>query len=235
MLLSIKDLHTYYGNIHALHGLSMHVDEGEIVTLIGSNGAGKTTTLSSIVGLVPPKSGEIMFDGKNITSLPTHEICNMGISMAPEGREIFPDMTVYENLRLGMYSEKDVKKIKDRVDKVFEIFPRLKDRVKQVASTLSGGEQQMLTIGRALMSDPKIMLLDEPSLGLAPNLVELIFKVIVDINKQGVTILLVEQNANMALQVANRGYVLETGSIILEGTGKELAKNSVVKKAYLGA
>ena len=235
MLLTINDLHTFYGNIQALHGLTLEVDEGEIVTLIGSNGAGKSTTLNSIAGLVPSRSGEIHFNGENITGLPAHEICNMGISMAPEGREIFPDMTVYENLRLGWYREKSSKKINNKIEQVFEIFPRLKDRIKQTACTLSGGEQQMLTIGRALMSDPKLLLLDEPSLGLAPNLVELIFEVIQDINKQGITILLVEQNANVALQVANRGYVLETGFIKMEGTGKELENNEEIKKAYLGA
>jgi branched-chain amino acid transport system ATP-binding protein len=234
MMLSVKEIHTYYGNIHALHGISLEVEEGEIVTLIGSNGAGKSTTLNTICGLLSPRSGEVIFEGKNIVGMHAYNVMKLGMTLSPEGREIFPGLSVMENLRLGAYSSKDKGKIQANYDRVFEIFPRLKERVKQVAGTLSGGEQQMLAIGRALMSSPRLLMLDEPSLGLAPNLVELIFEVIQQINKQGVSILLVEQNANMALQIANRAYVLETGRIKLQGPAQELLTNDEVRKSYLG-
>ena len=235
MMLQIKNLNTYYGYIHALKGIDMEVEQGEIVSLIGSNGAGKTTTLSSIAGLVPPSEGTITFEGKNITNTAPHKLVQMGISLSPEGREVFPALTVEENLRLGAYTKKNKANIKESFDRVYELFPRLKERVSQYAGTLSGGEQQMLAIGRALMSQPKLLLLDEPSLGLAPNLVTMIFKLIVDINKQGTTILLIEQNANMALSISNRAYVLETGNITIQGDAKELAGDPRVKEAYLGA
>jgi len=235
MMLQIKNLNTYYGYIHALKGIDMEVEQGEIVSLIGSNGAGKTTTLSSIAGLVPPSEGSISFEGKNITSAPPHKLVQMGISLSPEGREVFPALTVEENLRLGAYTKKNKANIKESFERVYDLFPRLKERVSQFAGTLSGGEQQMLAIGRALMSQPKLLLLDEPSLGLAPNLVTMIFKLIVDINKQGTTILLIEQNANMALSISNRAYVLETGNITIHGDAKELAGDPRVKEAYLGA
>lgn len=234
MILSVKNLHTYYGYICALQGINLFVDKGEIITLIGSNGAGKTTTFSTICGLLKPKHGEIIFNGKNITDMPAYSITKLGIAVAPEGREIFSGLSVMENLRLGAFYERDKVKIDDHYQRVFELFPRLKERFRQIAGTLSGGEQQMLAIGRALMSDPLLMLLDEPSLGLAPKLVEAIFGIIKEINKQGITILLVEQNANMALQIADRGYVLETGKIKLEGKGKDLLKNDEVRNLYLG-
>jgi branched-chain amino acid transport system ATP-binding protein len=234
LILSVKNIYSYYGFICALHGVNLHVNKGEIITLIGSNGAGKTTTFSTICGLIRPKEGEIIFNGKNITGMPAYSIAKLGIAVAPEGREIFPGLSVMENLRLGAFYEKDMAKIEEHYQRVFELFPRLKERFKQIAGTLSGGEQQMLAIGRALMSDPPLMLLDEPSLGLAPKLVELIFGIIKEINKQGITILLVEQNANMALQIADRAYVLETGHIKLEGTGDELLKNDEVRNLYLG-
>ena len=234
MILSVRDIHTYYGHIHALHGLSLEVKEGEIITLIGSNGAGKTTTLSTICGLLTPRSGKVIFEDKDITGIPAEKVAPMGMALSPEGREIFPELTVQENLRLGAYLQKDKGVINAHYDRIYNLFPRLKERFKQEAGTLSGGEQQMLAIGRALMSDPKLLLLDEPSLGLAPNLVEFIFQIITDINKQGVTILLVEQNANMALQIADRGYVLSTGTITTTGTGKELLANDEIRKAYLG-
>lgn len=234
MMLTVQDIHTYYGNIHALHGLSLEIEQGEIITLIGSNGAGKTTTLSTICGLLTPRSGKVIFEGKDITGTSAEKVTAMGMALSPEGREIFPGLSVQENLRLGAYLSKDKGKIQANYDRIYELFPRLKERFKQIAGTLSGGEQQMLAIGRALMSDPKLLLLDEPSLGLAPNLVEFIFQIITDINKQGVTILLVEQNANMALQVADRGYVLSTGVISMTGTGEELITNDDIRKAYLG-
>ena len=233
-MLKVSDIHTYYGNIHALHGLSLMVEQGEIVTLIGSNGAGKTTTLGTISGLLHSKAGHVEFDGHNITNAPTHEIVKRGISLSPEGREVFPELTVHENLRLGAYNVRNTKVLDELFDKVYQLFPRLKERIKQTAGTLSGGEQQMLAIGRALMSQPKLLMLDEPSLGLAPIIVELIFQIIIDINKNGTTILLVEQNANMALSIANRAYILESGRIKLEGPAKDLSKNEEVRKAYLG-
>jgi branched-chain amino acid transport system ATP-binding protein len=233
-MLKITDLHTYYGNIHALKGINMEIKSGEIVSLIGSNGAGKSTTLSSIAGLVNSSKGTITFEGKDITNSPSYGLVNLGISMSPEGREVFPALTVEENLRLGAYSKKDKKKIEASFARVYDLFPRLKERIKQQAGTLSGGEQQMLAIGRALMCEPKLLLLDEPSLGLAPNLVLMIFDLIQDINKQGTTILLIEQNANMALSISDRAYVLETGTISMQGNSKDLASDPRVKKAYLG-
>ena len=234
MLLNIINLHTYYDNIHALKGINLYIDEGEIVTLIGSNGAGKTTTLSTITGLIRAKEGKVVYFDSDITHNSTSEIVKRGICMAPEGREVFPQFTVLENLKIGSYINMDKIKIRENLEWVFELFPRLKERVKQLAGTLSGGEQQMLAIGRSLMSNPKLLLLDEPSLGLAPNIVEMIFGLIKDINKSGVTILLVEQNANMALQIADRGYVLENGEISLSDKAAELANNDAIRKAYLG-
>jgi len=234
MLLTVNNLHTYYGNIHALHGISLNIDEGEIITLIGSNGAGKSTTLNSIMGLLHPREGEIIYNGKNIVGMPTYKIVNMGMSLCPEGREIFLGMTVELNLQLGAYIIRDEKLKEDNFERVIAIFPRLKERLKQVAGTLSGGEQQMLAIGRALMVNPKILMLDEPSLGLAPNLVETIFEVIQEINRQGVTILLIEQNARMALQIADRGYVLETGNIKMEGPADMIANDDKIISLYLG-
>lgn len=233
-MLVVKDIHTYYGNIHALKGVSLQVNEGEIVTLIGSNGAGKTTTLATITGLLKPREGSIEFNGVRIESKEPSEIVKLGISLAPEGREVFPSLTVEENLQLGAYVRKDRDGIKSSFDRVYDLFPRLHERKKQTAGTLSGGEQQMLAIGRALMAEPKLLMLDEPSLGLAPKLVILIFDLILSIKKQGTTILLVEQNANMALSIADRGYVLETGKVLLEDDTKALIKNEMVKKAYLG-
>lgn len=234
MMLSIKNLNTHYGSIHALKGIDIDIDKGEIVTLIGSNGAGKTTTLSSITGLVKSSSGDILFNDVSIKQMAPHEIVKLGISMSPEGREVFPALSVAENLQLGAFIKKDKAAIQKSYERVYDLFPRLGERKKQAAGTLSGGEQQMLAIGRALMSEPELLLLDEPSLGLAPNLVLMIFDLIESINKQGVTILLIEQNANMALSIANRAYVLETGRISLSGDAKELSHNENVKKAYLG-
>ncbi|MEG0913694.1 MAG: ABC transporter ATP-binding protein [Oscillospiraceae bacterium] len=234
-LLEIKDINTFYGSIHALKGVSMEVYEGEIVTLIGSNGAGKSTTLSSITGLTPPKSGSIIFDGKDITHEKSSNIIKMGIGISPEGREVFPTLTVLENLKAGAYTRASKTEINESIETVFELFPRLLERKRQYAGTLSGGEQQMLAIGRAMMSKPKLLLLDEPSLGLAPNLVEMIFKLIMKINKKGVTVMLIEQNANMALQISDRGYVLETGTVSLSGPAEELRVNDEVRKAYLGS
>lgn len=233
-MLGIKNINVYYGVIHALKNISLKVQEGEIVTLIGANGAGKTSTLRTISGLVKPSDGSILLDGKEISGINAQEIVKMGISHVPEGRRIFPDMTVLENLELGAFLRRDKAEIKKDMEKVYERFPVLGRRRKQLAGTLSGGEQQMLAMGRALMSRPKIMLLDEPSMGLAPLLVKEIFEIIQDINSQGTTILLVEQNANMALSIAHRAYVLETGSIVLEGPAKELAQSEDIKKAYLG-
>ena len=233
-ILEIKDLNTYYGNIHALKGVNLDVDADEIVTLIGSNGAGKTTALCSIMGTVPVSSGSIIFKGENIVHKKPSEIVRMGISISPEGREVFPELSVSDNLKLGAYAVSEKRAIQRQYDVVYELFPRLLERKKQQAGTLSGGEQQMLAIGRALMNSPQLLLLDEPSLGLAPNLVEMIFKLIRDINKSGVTVLLVEQNANMALRIANRGFVLETGRTIMTDTAEHLRKNDDVRKAYLG-
>jgi len=234
IMLEIKDLHVYYGAIHALKGISFVVPKGKIVTLIGANGAGKTTTLSTISGLVKARSGTIRFDGKDITNKPAHEVNRMGIAMVPEGRRIFPNLTVYENLMMGAYNRKDEEGIKEDLEWVFQLFPRLKERTKQLGGTLSGGEQQMLAISRALMSRPSLLMMDEPSLGLAPILVNEVFEVIQKINEEGTTILLVEQNALGALKISHYGYVLETGSIVLEGPSEELLENEDVKKAYLG-
>lgn len=233
-MLEIKDLHTYYGNIQALKGISMHVDQGEIVTLIGSNGAGKTTTLRTIQGLLRPREGKILFEGKSLESLSAQLIVRLGISQSPEGRLIFPRMTVKENLEMGAFSRNDSLGIKSDTERVLHLFPRLRERINQKGGTLSGGEQQMLAIGRAMMARPRLLLLDEPSMGLAPMLVTQIFSIIRDINEQGTTILLVEQNARMALTVAHRGYVLQTGEIVLTGAAKELQSNETVRKAYLG-
>ncbi|HOV28083.1 MAG TPA: ABC transporter ATP-binding protein [Pseudobacteroides sp.] len=233
-MLEIKNLDVYYGVIHALKDMSIEVNQGEIVTLIGANGAGKTTTLRTISGLIKPKNGTILFNGEDIKDINAQEIVKKGLSHVPEGRHVFADMTVLENLELGAYLRKDKKNIKGDMENVFSRFPILEKRLKQNAGTLSGGEQQMLAIGRALMSRPKLLLMDEPSMGLAPLLVKEIFSIIEDINKQGTTILLVEQNAHMALSIAHRAYVLETGSIVIKGTGKELAQSEEIKKAYLG-
>lgn len=233
-MLSVKDLNVYYGAIHAIRGISFDVQEGEIVTLIGANGAGKTTTLHSISGLIKPKNGEITFCGNNLCATEAHKIIRLGLAQVPEGRRIFSKMTVLENLEMGAYIRKDESKIAEDYEKVFNRLPRLKERRKQLAGTLSGGEQQMLAIGRALMADPKMLLLDEPSMGLSPLLVQEIFSIIRDVNKSGVTILLVEQNAKMALEIANRAYVLETGTVAMSGDADELSNNPQVQKAYLG-
>ncbi|WP_302815373.1 ABC transporter ATP-binding protein [Selenomonas flueggei] len=233
-MLRIADLNVYYGAIHALKGISLEVHQGEIVTLIGANGAGKSTTLRTISGLIAPKSGAVDFEGQGIAGLGAHDIVRRGISQVPEGRRIFADMTVLENLELGAFIRNDKDGIASDMEMVFTRFPRLKERISQQAGTLSGGEQQMLAMGRALMSRPRLLLLDEPSMGLAPLLIKEIFSIIVDINKAGTTILLVEQNANMALSIANRAYVLETGRITLSGGAKDLAASEEVRKAYLG-
>ncbi|WP_443869173.1 ABC transporter ATP-binding protein [Mitsuokella multacida] len=233
-MLKIDNIDVYYGAIHALKGISLEVKEGEIVTLIGANGAGKSTTLRTISGLLKPKTGSITFLGHNIEGVRAHEIVKKGISQVPEGRRVFAEMTVMENLDLGAFVRKDKAGIQQDLKHVFELFPRLEERKNQSAGTLSGGEQQMLAMGRALMSRPKLLLLDEPSMGLAPLLIKEIFNIIVDINKSGTTVLLVEQNANMALSIANRAYVLETGRITLSGSAKELAASEDVRKAYLG-
>jgi branched-chain amino acid transport system ATP-binding protein len=233
-MLEVSDVHTYYGNIHALRGISINVEKGEIVTLIGGNGAGKTTTLRTIVGLLKPRQGRIILDGEDLTQFKAHEIVNKGVAMVPEGRGIFARLTVTENLEMGAYSRKDTNGIQPDLERVYSLFPRLKERRKQVGGTLSGGEQQMLAIGRALMAHPRLMLLDEPSMGLAPLLVESIFETIRAINKEGTTVLLVEQNALMALSIADRGYVVQTGSIVLQDSAAKLRKNEMVRKAYLG-
>ena len=234
-ILEIKGLHTYYGSIHALKGIDMEVYEGELVTLIGSNGAGKSTTLGSITGIVPATEGQIIFDGHDITKMKPSDITKLGIGVSPEGREVFGGLSVEENLRIGAYTRKDPKEIEASFNEVYELFPRLAERKKQTAGTLSGGEQQMLAVGRAMMSKPKLLLLDEPSMGLAPNLVEMIFELVLTIHKRGTTILLIEQNANMALQIADRGYVLGTGNIKLSDTAEALRANDDVRKAYLGS
>jgi branched-chain amino acid transport system ATP-binding protein len=234
-LLEVKDIHTYYGKIHALKGISLAVDEGEIVTLIGGNGAGKSTTLNTICGITPATSGTILLEGQNVTRKRPHEIVELGVGQAPEGRKIFTRLTVRENLEMGAYTRDNAHKIDEDMAFVFETFPRLKEREKQLGGTLSGGEQQMLSIGRALMTRPRIMLLDEPSMGLAPLLVRDIFNIIQHLNQeQGTTILLVEQNAHMALAVANRGYVLQTGEITLADSAEALQQDEMVRKAYLG-
>ncbi len=233
-MLEIKDIHTFYGNIHALKGVSLTVDQGEIVTLIGGNGAGKTTTLRTISGLQKPRQGMVELEGEDLAAYKAHEIVNKGVSMVPEGRGIFARLSVLENLDMGAYSRSDKKQIEQDLERVFSIFPRLEERRKQIAGTLSGGEQQMLAIGRALMARPRLMLLDEPSMGLAPILVEGIFDTIKTINQEGTTVLLVEQNALMALSIAHRGYVLQTGRIVLQDTAENLQQNETVQKAYLG-
>jgi len=234
-LLELDDIHTYYGNIEALKGVSIAVEEGEVVTLIGSNGAGKSTTLRSISGLTPPRTGTVRFDGKEIGETPPQDIVRLGISQAPERRHVFQRMTVRENLELGAYLRRDSDGVKGDLDRVFDLFPRLKERESQKGGTMSGGEQQMLAIGRALMAQPKLLLLDEPSMGLAPVLVERIYETIAEINRQGTTILLVEQNANYALEVSKRAYVLETGTVALADESAKLRDNPDVQKAYLGA
>lgn len=233
-MLKVKDLHVYYGGIHALKGVNMVVPEGKIVTLIGANGAGKSTTLRTISGLVKPKSGSVEFMGQPIVGKPTLEIVKTGVTLVPEGRQIFPNLTVLENIRLGAYTRKDKVGIKKDIEWVYELFPRLKEREWQMAGTLSGGEQQMLAVGRALMSRPKLLMMDEPSLGLAPLLVQDIFNIIKFIHEHGMTILLIEQNAHAALKIADYGYVIETGRVVLEGKGSELVENEAIQKSYLG-
>ncbi len=233
-LLEVDNIHTYYGKIHALKGVSIQVEEGEIVTLIGANGAGKSTTLNTICGIRPAAEGKITLDGRDITKFPPHAIASMGVNQAPEGRKIFTRLTVAENLEMGAYARTDQNEIPRDMERVFVLFPRLKERQKQLGGTLSGGEQQMLAIGRALMAKPRILLLDEPSMGLAPLLVQEIFRTIRELNEKGTTILLVEQNARMALAVADRGYVLQTGAIVLADTADALQRNDMVRKAYLG-
>ncbi|MBN1121291.1 MAG: ABC transporter ATP-binding protein [Anaerolineae bacterium] len=234
-LLEVHNINTFYGNIHALRGVSIEVEEGEIVTLIGGNGAGKSTTLNTISGITPAREGQIIFEGQDITETRPHEIVEKGITQAPEGRRVFARLTVRENLDMGAYTRRDRDGIKESLDAVYEIFPRLKERESQPGGTLSGGEQQMLAIGRALMAQPRLLLLDEPSMGLAPILVQEIFATIERLNETGTTILLVEQNAQVALSICNRGYVLQTGEIVLSGTGGELLANKMVRDAYLGA
>jgi branched-chain amino acid transport system ATP-binding protein len=234
MLLEAKDLNVYYGAIHALQGVSFTVEEGEIVSLIGANGAGKSTTLKTVSGLLRPRVGDILLRGESLKTMPAQDIVRRGVIHVPEGRKIFAPLTVQENLEMGAFTRKDKDEIRTNLERVFKSFPRLKERLNQLGGTLSGGEQQMLAIGRGLMAQPKVLLLDEPSMGLAPILVEEIFSIIKEINAQGVAILLVEQNALMALSVANRGYVLETGRIVLEGSGQALLQDPQVMKAYLG-
>lgn len=233
-LLEVKNIKVYYGNINAIKDISFEVNEGEIVTLIGANGAGKSSILNTVAGLIKPKSGEIIFDGQGIIGIPAHKIVSKGMALCPEGRRIFQQLSVKENLEMGSYT-RPVNEVSESIEKVYELFPRLKERYKQIAGTLSGGEQQMLAMGRALMSKPRLMMLDEPSMGLAPILVEQIFDIIKNLHKSGTTILLVEQNAQMALSIADRGYVMETGRIVTAGTGKGLLLDDAVKKAYLGA
>ncbi len=233
-MLEVKNLEVHYGVIRALKGISFEVNEGEIVTLISANGAGKTTTMQSVVGLIPSSSGTVTFNGTDITKTPCHKIVHLGMTQVPEGRRIFQELTVYENLLMGSYSIKDSSGFKNDLDAVYTRFPRLAERKNQVAGTLSGGEQQMLAMGRAIMSHPKLLMLDEPSMGLSPLLVDQVFEIIKDINKDGTTILLVEQNAGKSLAISDRAYVLENGQIVLSGTGKELSESEMVKKAYLG-
>jgi branched-chain amino acid transport system ATP-binding protein len=234
MLLEVKDLNVYYGAIHALHGISFHINEGEIVSLIGANGAGKSTSLRTISGLIRPRRGNIVFKGTDITTTPAEQIVRLGISHVPEGRKIFAPLTVKENLEMGAYTREEPDEINQTMERVFTSFPRLRERIKQLGGTLSGGEQQMLATGRGLMSRPSLLLLDEPSMGLSPILVEEIFKIIKEINSQGTSILLVEQNALMALSISHRAYVLETGTIALEGNSKDVLNNPQVKYSYLG-
>lgn len=233
-LLEVKDLQVYYGVIQALKGISFEVNEGEIVTLIGANGAGKTTTMQSIIGLIPSWHGTVTFDGQDITKTPCHKIVHMGLTQVPEGRRVFQELTVYENLLMGGFSQKDQVTLKKDIENIYERFPRLAERKNQIAGTLSGGEQQMLAIGRAMMSRPKLLLLDEPSMGLSPLLVDQVFEIIKQLRDDGTTILLVEQNAGKSLAISDRAYVLELGQIVLSGTGAQLAASDEVKKAYLG-
>lgn len=233
-VLELKDVHTYYGHIYALKGISLTVNEGEIVTLIGANGAGKSTTLRTISGMVKPRRGDVVFEGKAIQRMPANEVVKLGISQVPEGRRIFPRMTVEENLEMGGYLLSDNKLLQERKDRAFTLFPRLAERRAQKGGTLSGGEQQMLAIGRALMQGPKILLMDEPSMGLAPVLVDFVFETVQNLNKDGMTILLVEQNARQALQIAHRGYVLQTGQLTVSGPAAELVQREEIQKAYLG-
>ncbi len=233
-MLEVKNLEVYYGVICALKGISFEVNEGEIVSLIGANGAGKTTMMQSVVGLIPKRSGTVIFDGQDISKTPCHKIVQLGMTQVPEGRRIFQELSVYENLMMGAYTVKDQQMFKTELDKIYDLFPRLAERRNQIAGTLSGGEQQMLAMSRALMINPKLLMLDEPSMGLAPILVDQIFDIIKQLHKQGTTILLVEQNASKALEIADRAYVLETGTITTSGTGAELASSDEVRKAYLG-
>ena len=233
-MLEVKNLEVYYGVIQAIKGISFEVNEGEVIALIGANGAGKTTTLQTITGMLQPKAGEIIFEGKDISKIPGHKIVSMGMAHVPEGRRVFAELSVYENLKLGAYTRKDKKEIEETLARVYKSFPRLEERKNQLAGTLSGGEQQMLAMGRALMSKPKIILMDEPSMGLSPILVEEIFHIIREISAGGTTVLLVEQNAKKALAIADRAYVLETGNIVLSRDAKEMMNNDSIKKAYLG-
>ena len=233
-LLEVKDLQVFYGVIQAIKGISFEVNQGEIVTLIGANGAGKTTTMQSVMGLIKPRGGSVVYDGKEITGMPTHKIVGMGMTQVPEGRRVFSELTVYENLLMGAYTEKDRSKIKEDIEEIYTIFPRLGERKSQVAGTLSGGEQQMLAMGRAIMSHPKLLMLDEPSMGLSPALVDQVFEIIKHFHKTGTTILLVEQNANKSLAISDRAYVLENGRITVTGTGSELMASEEIRKAYLG-
>ena len=233
-LLEVKDLQVYYGVICALKGISFEVNEGEIVTLIGANGAGKTTTMQSVVGLIPKQSGTVVFGGKDITKTPCHKIVRLGMTQVPEGRRIFQELSVYENLMMGAFTNPDKVSFKRDLEAIYTRFPRLAERRNQIAGTLSGGEQQMLAMGRAIMSHPKLLMLDEPSMGLSPLLVNQVFEIIKDINRDGTTVLLVEQNAGKSLAISDRAYVLENGNIVLSGTGQELASSEMVRKAYLG-
>lgn len=233
-MLEVKDLEVYYGVIQAIKGVSFHVDKGEVIALIGANGAGKTTILHTVTGLLAPKKGSVTFEGKDITKFPAHKIVSLGMAHVPEGRRVFSELSVYENLKMGAYTRKDKTEIEQSLQNIYERFPRLKERRNQMAGTLSGGEQQMLAMGRALMSKPKIILMDEPSMGLSPILVNEIFDIIQEVSKSGTTVLLVEQNAKKALSIADRAYVLETGNISLEGRAKDLLEDDSIKKAYLG-
>ncbi|MCI6042980.1 ABC transporter ATP-binding protein [bacterium] len=233
-MLEIKDLEVYYGVIQAIKGISFEVNKGEVIALIGANGAGKTTILHTITGLLSPKKGSVMYEGTDITKIPAHKIVSLGMAHVPEGRRVFADLSVYENLKMGAYTRKDKNEVEETLERVYERFPRLKERKNQMAGTLSGGEQQMLAMGRALMSKPKIILMDEPSMGLSPILVNEIFDIIQEVSKSGTTVLLVEQNAKKALSIADRAYVLETGKIVLEGKAEDLLNDDSIKKAYLG-
>ena len=233
-MLEVKDLEVYYGMIQDIKGVSFHVDQGEVIALIGANGAGKTTILHTVTGLLSPKKGSVVFEGQEVTKIPAHKIVSLGMAHVPEGRRVFAELSVYENLKMGAYTRKDKSEIEENLQKIYERFPRLKERKNQMAGTLSGGEQQMLAMGRALMSQPKIILMDEPSMGLSPILVNEIFDIIQEVSKSGTTVLLVEQNAKKALSIADRAYVLETGRIALEGRAEDLLRDDSIKKAYLG-